>query len=163
VTADQQQGVDNPYRPPDDLNPTSASKPDLAYWVYGYVALRVFGALLVAVLFWLAKTNMPEVVHAEWSMWAMLTWILLGTLAAVAVAFRIRWAKHLLVGHLVCTAVVELYAFNAMMGLEFGPGTEAALGFGWAYFGMAVWDLAWAALFQFSRGLRAALDRSREA
>lgn len=154
--------MDNPYEPPDDLNSAPTSKPDLAYWVYGYAALRVFGALLVATLFWFAKTGMPEVVRFEWSMWAMLTWVLFGTLAAVAVAFRIRWAKHLLVGHLVCTALVELYAFNQMMGLESRPGTEAALEFGWAYFGMALWDLAWAALFQFSRGLRVALNRGRE-
>ena len=149
--------MDNPYQPPDDPNLGQPSKPDLAHWVHGYIGLRVFGVLLVAALTWYAETTAPEMPGLGWHMWAMLAWLVLGTLAAVGVAFRIRLAKHLLVTHLVCTAAVELWGFTAMMGLEPMPSTKAAIQFGWAYFGMAVWDLVWAALFQFSRGLRAAM------
>lgn len=147
--------MDNPYQPPDDLNPGQPSKPDLAYWVHGYIGLRVFGVLLVAALTWYAETTAPKVPGLGWHMWVMLAWIVLGTLAAVGAAFRIRLAKHLLVVHLVCTAAVELYGFTAMMGLETTDLNRDAVTYGWVCFGMALWDLGWAALFQFSPALRA--------
>src|SRR6187551_1021617 len=87
ATANQRPRLDNPYQPPDDLNPGRPSKPDLAYWVHGYIGLRVFGVLLVAALTWYAETTAPKVPGLGWHMWVMLAWIVLGTLAAVGAAF----------------------------------------------------------------------------
>lgn len=147
--------MDNPYQPPDDPNLGLPSKPDLAYWVHGYLGLRVLGVLVMAAVTWYAETKAPRVPGLGWQLWVMLAWTVFGTLAAVGVAFRIRLAKHLLVVHLVCTAALELYGFSTMMGIEAtGPNSDAVV-YAWVCFGSALWDLLWAALFQFSPSLRA--------
>ena len=95
-----------------------------------------------------------------WQIWGLLAWVALGAMAAVGVAFKIRLAKHLLVVHLACTAALELYAFVSMMQLR-APNEvqQVAFDYGWAYFVMALWDLGWAGMFQFSTGLRAVFSR----
>lgn len=150
----------NPYQPPpDDLGLTAPHKPDLAHWVYVFIALKLLGLAIVGAVVWYAHgaPNVPGD-GLELPLWGMLGWIALGAGAALGVGFRIGLARHLLVLHLVGTAALELYAFVSMMGLSaHGPFREMALDYGWLYFAMALWDLGWAALFQFSRSLRAAL------
>lgn len=149
----------NPYQaPPSDVGVAANTKPDLGYWVYSYIALKFVGVLVVGTITWYAHSLKgpygPDGVG--WQIWGMLAWVLLGALAAVGVAFRIRLAKHLLVVHLLCTAGLELYAFISMMQLRAAHEVqEVAFDYGWTYFVMALWDLGWAGMFQFSAGLRA--------
>ena len=151
----------NPYQaPPDDLGLVANSKPDLAYWVYAYTACKLIGVLLVGAVTWYAQTttspHTPDGIG--WQLWCMLGWFVLGGIAAAGVSFRIPLAKQLLVVHLLCTAVMELYAFVSMMQLNGADHVQQmAFDYGWTYFAMALWDLGWATMFHFSPSLRAAL------
>lgn len=149
---------DNPYQaPPDDLGLLHQTKRELGFWVYAFIAFKTTGVLVVGSVVWFARQSPRRDAALELHLWAILAWLVLGTLAALGVAFRVRLAKHLLVLHLVSTAAVELYAFVSMMAMDHGPTRDVAFDYGWAYFGMALWDLGWAAVFQFSGSLGRAL------
>ena len=149
---------DNPYQaPPHELGEPSSTSSELGYWPYAFIVFKFLGTLLVGMVLWFATSRHSAHSSSEalLLLWGLLAWTGFGAIAAVGVAFRLLLAKHVLVVHLTSTAGIELYAFASMMSMQApGPLRELAFNYGWTYFLMAVWDLGWAALFQFSQALR---------
>ena len=149
---------DNPYQaPPHELGEVAGARSELGYFPYAFIALKLMGVLAVGAVLWVASSRHSPHNSREalLLLWGLLVWSGFGAMAAVGVAFRLLLAKHVLVVHLTSTAGVELYAFASMMSMQApGPLREIAFNYGWTYFLMALWDLGWAAVYQFSRPLR---------
>ncbi len=144
---------DNPYQaPPDDLGLLTGQRPEVALWVDLFAMLKLLGLSLVGALIWYSRLTIHGALRAQ--LWAFVAWLALGVLAAAGVAFRVRLAKHLLVAHLACTGLVELYATYRMLGLE-GAVQGMARPYAWIYLAMALWDLSWGVAFQFAKSLKA--------